>query len=215
MFRRKRREEPEAAAGAAAGADAPSQARDGGPWDAEEAHPDNDRIDLGGLRVPNQPAFDIRLAAVGDQNVSVVALYEESTLQVQALAAPKSAGLWDEVRTKITSSSPTLAARPGPLGTELAGEVEVDGERRPIRYLGVDGPRWLLLAIVSGRAALDDQVAQEFLGFVRDVVVVRGDEPMAREEPITLRRPNEKTVEDKPEPTLDPFKRGPEISEIR
>lgn len=212
MFRRRRREQPEQVV------EETSQApvRESGPWDADEPHPEADRIDLGGLRVPHHPAFDIRLAAVGDQHVSVVALYEESTLQVQAMAAPKTLGLWEELRTKIMSGAGKLEERVGPLGPELAGQVEADGVQRPIRYLGVDGPRWLLLAIISGRAALDEKVAEEFLDFVRDIVVVRGAEPMAREEAIPLRRPNEhQPVEENAAPSLDPFKRGPEISEIR
>ncbi|MFI6904922.1 DUF3710 domain-containing protein [Nonomuraea sp. NPDC050394] len=212
MFRRKRREQDPVAEESAAR----EPGRESGPWDADETHPESDRIDLGGLRVPHHPAFDIRLAAMGDQHVSVIALYEESTLQVQAMAAPKSSGLWDEVRTKITSTASGLSVSEGPLGPELRGEVESDGERRQIRYLGVDGPRWLLLAIISGRAALDEKVAEEFLDFVRDIVVVRGSDPMAREEAIPLRRPNENTPEQEAsDPGLNPFQRGPEISEIR
>ncbi|MFI6496582.1 DUF3710 domain-containing protein [Nonomuraea typhae] len=211
MFRRKRREQAEQVVEAAA-----EPSRESGPWDADEGHPETDRIDLGGLRVPHHPAFDIRLAALGDQHVSVIALYEESTLQVQALAAPKSAGLWEEFRTKIRSSSSGLSEQDGPLGVELSGEVESEDERRQIRYLGVDGPRWLLLAIISGRSAVDEKVGAEFVEFVKDVVVVRGTDPMAREEPIPLRRPSEATPQQEPgAPSLDPFKRGPEISEIR
>ncbi|WP_157246087.1 DUF3710 domain-containing protein [Nonomuraea typhae] len=211
MFRRKRREQAEQVVEAAA-----EPSRESGPWDADEGHPETDRIDLGGLRVPHHPAFDIRLAALGDQHVSVIALYEESTLQVQAVAAPKSAGLWEEVRTKITSTSSGLSEQDGPLGVELSGEVESEDGRRQIRYLGVDGPRWLLLAIISGRAAVDEKVGAEFVEFVKDIVVVRGTDPMAREEPIPLRRPNEATPQQEAgAPSLDPFKRGPEISEIR
>jgi hypothetical protein len=58
-------------------------------------------------------------------------------------------------------------------------------------------------------------VADVLLDFVRDVVVVRGTEPMAREEPITLRRPNEQPAEPDEQEEFNPFKRGPEISEIR
>lgn len=159
------------------------------------------------MRIPHQPGFDIRLAAMGDQHVSVVALYEESTLQVQALAAPKTQGLWDEVRSKIKSGAAELTEQEGPLGTELVGQVEAEGELRPIRYLGVDGPRWVLLAIISGRAVLDEKVAAEFLDFVQDIVVVRGGDPMAREEAIPLHRPTDQSAEEQGEaPELNPSK---------
>ncbi|MEU0570212.1 DUF3710 domain-containing protein [Nonomuraea sp. NPDC005983] len=211
MFRRRRREQPEQAADQAPAA----PQRESGPWDADEPHPGTDRIDLGGLRVPNHPDFDIRLASVGDQHVGVVVLHEESTLQVQALAAPKTMGLWDEVKTKIASQAKTLQEVEGPFGAELTGEVTNQGETRPVRYLGIDGPRWFLLAVVSGKAAVDEQAAAELLTFVRDVVVVRGDEPMAREEPIPLRRPNDQAAETSESAAFNPFRRGPEISEIR
>ncbi|GGS69051.1 DUF3710 domain-containing protein [Nonomuraea sp. WAC 01424] len=188
-----------------------------GPWDADEPHPDTDRIDLGGLRLPHNPDFDVRLASLGDQHVGVVVLYEDSSLQLQALAAPRTAGLWDEVKTKIMAQAKTLEERQGPFGTELAGEVNIDGDVRAARYIGVDGPRWFLLAAITGPGALDERVSGAFIDFVKDVVVVRGDEPMAREEPITLSRPHERQAAGEPDerPAFSPFKRGPEISETR
>lgn len=189
--------------------------RESGPWDADEPHPDNDRIDLGGLRLPHNPDFDVRLASVGDQHVGVVVLYDESSLQLQALAAPRSSGLWDEVRTKLASQAGVLHEQEGPFGTELSGEMRLEGDSRPARYIGIDGPRWFLLAVISGKAAVDDATAAAYHDFIKDVVVVRGDEPMAREEPIPLRRPNEPGGDAGEGPRFNPFRRGPEISEIR
>ncbi|MEV0380908.1 DUF3710 domain-containing protein [Nonomuraea sp. NPDC050643] len=212
MFRRRRREQPDQVAEQESAA----PTRDSGPWDADEPHPESDRIDLGGLRLPHNPDFDVRLASVGDQHVGVVVLYEESSLQLQALAAPRSSGLWDEVKTKILSQAKHLEEREGPFGSELTGEMQVEGQPRPARYVGIDGPRWFLLGVISGKAAADEALSEAFVDFIKDVVVVRGDEPMAREEPIPLRRPNEQTGEAAGErPGLNPFKRGPEISEIR
>jgi hypothetical protein len=190
--------------------------RESGPWDADEPHPDHDRIDLGGLRLPHHPDFDVRLASVGDKHVGVVAIYQESTLQLQAMAAPRSAGLWDEVKAKIRAQAKDLEEREGPFGSELVGEIKADGVARPARYLGIDGPRWFLLAVISGKGAHDEAVAGAFVDFVKDVVVVRGDDPMAREEPIPLRRPNEQGGEaDEEQPSFNPLRRGPEITEIR
>ncbi|MDP4508786.1 DUF3710 domain-containing protein [Nonomuraea turcica] len=216
MFRRRRRhEQPEQAAAHEQEPAVPT--RESGPWDADEPHPDTDRIDYGGLRLPDIPDFDLRPATVGDQHVSVVVRYDDSMLSLQALAAPRSSGLWDDVKTKIRTQAKDLEEREGPFGTELSGEVKAaDGTVMPVRYLGIDGPRWLLLALISGKAARDEAVFEAFADFIKDVVVVRGDEPMAREEPIPLRRPNEQTGEKAEErPGYDPFRRGPEISEIR
>ncbi|MEV0583539.1 DUF3710 domain-containing protein [Nonomuraea sp. NPDC050310] len=210
MFRRRRRDEAKQAEQAVE-----ETMRESGPWDADEPHPDHERIDLGGLRVPQADDLDVRLASMGDQHVGVLVLLGDSTLQLQALAAPKSGGIWSEVRTKVAGQLKTANEREGVFGPELVGEVESEGETRPIRYLGVDGPRWLLLGVVSGPAAQDETIAARFEDYLRDVVVVRGQEPMAREETIPLRRPNERPQQEDETPQLDPFRRGPEISEIR
>jgi Protein of unknown function (DUF3710). len=94
-----------------------------------------------------------------------------------------------------------------------------------VRFVGVDGPRWFLRAVISGKAAvLDDDAAKAAAKMledvIRDIVVVRGDQPMAPKEPIELRLPPEarqameqQTAQE--EPDLNPFERGPEITETR
>lgn len=212
MFRRRRREQPEQVAEQSQAA--PN--RESGPWDADEPHPDTDRTDLGGLRLPHNPDFDVRLASVGDLHVGVVVLYGESTMQLQAVAAPRSSGLWDEIKTKIVGQVGQLREQDGPFGSELVGEMPVEGGTRSARYIGIDGPRWCLIAVIAGQAARDESVSAPFIDMIKDTVVVRGDEPMAREEPIPLRRPNEHQDDRADDqPGLNPFRRGPEISEIR
>lgn len=85
----------------------------------------------------------------------------------------------------------------------------------------MDGPRWFLRAVISGKAAEDAEVAATLEGVVRDIVVVRGDEPMAPKEAIELRLPPEAKQAAEQQaaggevPDLNPFDRGPEIAEIR
>ncbi|MFI6482014.1 DUF3710 domain-containing protein [Nonomuraea sp. NPDC050663] len=210
MFRRRRREQTQEASAEVA------EMRASGPWDSDEPHPATERIDLGGLRVPPSGDFELRLAVMGDQLVGVIAVQGDSSLQLQALAAPKSGGLWEEVKTKIAGQLTSAEHRDGPFGTEIAGQVQAEGQTRATRHIGVEGPRWLLMAVVSGPAATDESLAEPFEAYLRDVVVVRGQEPMAKEETIPLRRPNERAAQaEEDEPGLDPFRRGPEISEIR
>lgn len=214
MFRRRRREQSEAVEQTA-----PADMRESGPWDSAEPHPEGDRIDLGGLRLPTADDLDVRLAMVGDQPVGAIVLYEESALQLHAFAAPKSSGLWDEARTKIVAAvkeaGGSLAEQQGSFGTELIGEVKSEGKLERVRYIGVDGPRWFLRAVISGRAAMDEKVAARLEDVIRDLVVVRGDDPMAREESIPLRKPSDNPAHAEEQETPNPFKRGPEISEIR
>lgn len=214
MFRRRRREQTEAVEQTAQ-----AEMRESGPWDSNEPHPEGDRLDLGGLQLPAADDLDVRLAMVGDQPVGVIVLFEESALQLHAFAAPKTSGLWDEARTKITAATKeaggSLAEQPGPFGPELAGEVSSDGKLEKVRYIGVDGPRWFLRAVISGRAAMDEKIAARLEEVIRDVVVVRGNDPMAREEAIPLRKPHDGAANSDEPDELNPFKRGPEIAEIR
>ncbi|RBQ19649.1 DUF3710 domain-containing protein [Spongiactinospora rosea] len=223
MFRRRRRHaEPEA--DAAAPAPAPAPARESGPWDADESYPERGRVDLGGLLLPVIEGSDIRLIAPAEQIVGVAVLVDESALQLHVLAAPRSSGLWDEVRAELAEgvkkAGGTTEEREGSFGTELIGRIPVEGQdAQTVRYVGVDGPRWLLHAVFSGRAATDEAAAEPLEVVVRDVVVVRGEGPMAPKDTIELRQPPEThPAGDDAEgegPDLDPFRRGPEITETR
>ncbi len=61
----------------------------------------------------------------------------------------------------------------------------------PVRFIGVDGPRWFLRAMIVGPAATDATKAERFERALRDVVVVRGNEPYPDAEPVALRLPKE------------------------
>lgn len=233
MFGRRRREESPAPAGEVEQAERderaePARTREAGPWDSDEQHSQRERVDLGGLRLPVDPGFEVQLNLAGDQIVGAVVVFEESALQVHAFAAPKRSGIWEEVRAELAEgvkgAGGTAEEQQGPFGVELAARVPADGVAQPVRYIGVDGPRWFLRAVISGRAALDAEVAATLEDVVRDIVVVRGDEPMAPKEPIELRLPPEarQAVEEQAEqaeqaevPDLKPFERGPEIAELR
>jgi hypothetical protein len=229
VFRRRRRAEPKTSAAEQADTAASAEetpARDSGPWDADEPHPERERVDLGGLRLPVDPGFEVQLNVAGDQIIGAVVMVNESALQVHAFAAPKRSGIWDEVRAELAAgvkgAGGTAEEREGPFGIELAAQVPVEGQAtQAVRYLGVDGPRWFLRAVISGRAAVDAAAAETLENVVRDIVVVRGDQPMAPKEPIELRLPPEakQAMEQQDEkegrPDLEPFKRGPEITETR
>lgn len=206
-------------------ADAPAPPEHTGPYDVADA-PDEDRIDLSGLQVPMVDGMELRLEM--DQRTRAVTganlVLDGSSLQLQAFAAPKSRSLWDEVRASlresVSSQGGTAETREGRFGTELVCRMPVkraDGRTgyRPVRFLGVDGRRWFLRAILSGPAVSDAEAAARFEDILARVVVVRGAEAMAPQEliPLTLpgQRPGLVPAGDNP---LDPLARGPEITEI-
>lgn len=214
----------------------PAGGRRAGPWDVSEVEdPGKGRVDLGGVWIPGREGLEVRVEA--DQNtghvVAVTLVMADGALQLQPFAAPRTDGIWDEVRdeirTGITAQGGTADEVDGPLGVELRTKVPVrDQEGRsgvqPARFLGVDGPRWFLRGVLTGRPAVEEGADEALLELFCDVVVVRGSEAMAPREPIALRLPGpapgatsgdlEAGDQGSGDP-LQPFRRGPEITEIR
>lgn len=174
--------------------------RDGGPFDAEEAYGDVPRVDLGALRLPARVGMELRLE-VEDATKRVIAAtvaLQGSTLQLQAFAAPRTAGIWEEVREEITASvsgqGGTTEERDGPFGTELLARLPArtaDGRtaHRAVRFVGVDGPRWFLRGVLSGPAAVREDAAAALEEVLRGVVVVRGSDAMPPRELLALTMP--------------------------
>lgn len=207
------------------------QARAGGPYDESEVDDPGAggaRVDLGGLWLPGSPGLEVRVEADQEtgQVVAVTLVLGEAAMQVQPFAAPRSEGIWDEVRAEIrsgiTQQGGTVDEVDGPLGPELRTRVPVraaDGSQavQPARFVGVDGPRWFLRGVITGRAAVAPDTDADLVALFRDIVVVRGSGPMAPRDPIPLSLPavpDEPGAPRSPE-DLNPFERGPEITEIR
>lgn len=176
-----------------------------GPWDGSEAFPPGNRVDFGSLLVPARDDLEIRINladAVTGVSVDVVSGDVEhggSLLQLQAFAAPKSSGLWDEVRHEIAEEVEASGGHSeevaGPYGTELHAMVSAGGtgahqQLDPHRFLGVDGQRWFLRGVMRGPAVHAEQAAplEELFG---DVVVVRGEDPVPPRELLPLQLPED------------------------
>lgn len=167
-----------------------------GPFDERDA-PDDEipRADLGALRIPVGAGLDLQVEVTEQQQVISATLGSAAgTMQVGLFAAPRNEGIWDEVRAEIAAS---LAAqrgrpteRPGAFGTELVATLPGEGGRVPARFIGVDGPRWFLRAMLLGAAA-DPEQAEVFEQALRQIVVVRGTEPLPVRDPVPLSLPKD------------------------
>jgi hypothetical protein len=168
-----------------------------GPWDEADVPDDGvERLDLGGLRVPTLPGVEVRMEADQSGGVSSVLLVAgQSAVQLGAFAAPRSGGIWDDVRAEmlegIVGAGGTGVEVPGDLGVELQANVRTEEGEQPMRFVGVDGPRWLLRAVYSGNAAADPSADPVLADSVRGTVVVRGDSPMPVRDPLPLQLPEE------------------------
>ncbi|KGN38524.1 DUF3710 domain-containing protein [Knoellia subterranea] len=210
--------------------------RSAGPFDASEVPDDDGRLDLGALRISGAEGMELRLEIDQEQQhvIAATAVLGESALQMQAFAAPRSGGLWADIRSEIAEAIEGQGGTADVEYTDFGGELRTrmpsagpDGRTvfAPARFLGIDGPRWFLRGVISGRGAIDESAAEPLLEIFRQTVVVRGGDPMAPRELLPLRLPQEEAAPMPEAPATDgaptstddlnPFERGPEITEVR
>lgn len=180
---------------------APDDRETEGPFDEAEANPVRPYVDLGGIKILPREGLHLRLEIEeGSKRVVAVGLdYAGSTLQVQPFAAPRSSGLWHEIRDQIVDQigkqGGTTTLRDGPFGPELLAEIPLaagqgaDGTTRLARFVGVDGPRWFLRGVIAGEGAINPEAAAQVEDLFRSIVVVRGSTPMPPRDLIPLRMP--------------------------
>lgn len=178
---------------------APADRETNGPLDVAEANAVRPYVDLGGVKILPRPELAVRLEIEeGSKRVVAVALdYAESTLQVQPFAAPRTSGLWQEIREQIleqvSRQGGSAQELDGPFGPELRAEIPAPAGNAPgvriARFIGVDGPRWFLRGVISGKGAVDAEAAAQVEDLFRSIVVVRGTTPMPPRDLIPLTVP--------------------------
>lgn len=183
-----------------------------GPWDATEDAPESERMDLGSMKVPMDQGSDIQVNVAKDKQgkqriIGITLVRGRTSLQVQPFAAPKSSGLWDEMREElreqVTQQGGRVEDHDGPFGAELRALVPVKGRTNEegkqlgqrVRFIGVDGPRWVLRGVVRGEGASKPEMMAEAERMFAGIVVVRGEQPAPPNEMLPITVPKE--IQDK------------------
>ena len=154
-----------------------------GPWDVnDEDVPDyDDYLDLGAYYLPFLQGIQLRIKAnrATQQVLGSTITFGSSSLEIEAFAAPKTLGLWDDVRGDLLEANKAASEVDGVFGTELKLPVNVKGGKT------------VNTRIVSGKAAIDpDSPETEALNkFFAGIVVERGEEPLAPRDLIPMHPP--------------------------
>jgi hypothetical protein len=211
----------------------PAAAPPTGPFDRASVTDSTDYLNLGAIWLRGQQGMELRLE-INEQEqqiTGVTAVLGESAVQLQAFAAPRTEGVWIDIRNEIAGSivesGGTAEVVTGEFGEELLTRMPQAGPDgrtvfMPARFIGVDGPRWFLRAVVSGRAAIEPAASEGVHQVIRTAVIDRGEDAMPPRELLPLRLPDAQDAaqadapdENAPGNDLKPFERGPEITEVR
>lgn len=168
-----------------------------GPLDYSEGVDIKPYVSFGGILIPPTP--DLTIALQVDEQSSVPVAIElqlaDSQMLLQAFAARKSSGLWSEVKEEATSQVSDQGGRveitDGPLGQQLDVYAQKSDKVPSSRHYGVDGPRWFLRGILSGKALSDAAAEAQLVSLFRSVIVHRGDAPMPPRDLIPLHIPGQ------------------------
>ena len=172
-----------------------------GPFDSADLSDVRPYLDFGSIRI--EPRSDVSISVEVEEGtnkvVAVTLDHKDSKLQVMVFAAPRSEGIWSDIRTAIVQNVESQGGSTeegyGPVGIELRARLPLVDDQgrsagfRMARFIGFDGPRWCLRGTVSGAAITDQAAAADIHDIFRSIVVHRGDTPLPPSEPLPLTLP--------------------------
>ncbi|GAA4740395.1 DUF3710 domain-containing protein [Gordonia alkaliphila] len=154
-----------------------------GPYDLGElatpaADLANSHLDLGSVLVPVVEGGQVTVEmSAANEPEAVYLVTPVGRIGVHAFAAPRSGGLWREVARELMESlsgeGAQASAEDGHWGREVVAAVP-GGQHR---FIGVDGPRWMVRCVASGPDEAAPQLAQLARAVLAETVVRRGNEP--------------------------------------
>ncbi|WP_304113190.1 DUF3710 domain-containing protein [Mycolicibacterium bacteremicum] len=172
-----------------------------GPFDIEDFDDPESatvaRLDLGSVLIPLPAAGQVQVELT-DQGVpsSVWVVTPNGRFTIAAYAAPKSAGLWREVAGELADSLRKDGAKvrieDGKWGREVVGaSTSAPQGQQPgvVRFIGVDGYRWMIRCVVNGLPENVEALAVEAREALADTVVRRGDTPLPVRTPLAVQLP--------------------------
>jgi len=176
-----------------------------GPWDDDDVPNDGTRIDLGCLRIPNMQHLELHVdvdESTG-RGVGLSLVLPMSIAAIQVFARAKDEEMWPTVQEGIKQGLAIQDVESTIVWTHFGLElrstmptVDTHGKARvqPVRFIGVDGPRWFLRVVVSGAAAHEEDSMREMDELLKDIVVVRGNSPMPNGERLEIALPSDPHV---------------------
>jgi hypothetical protein len=163
--------------------------RPDGPWDISEISETDGFVDLGSMLLKPRAGVEVRVEVHPDsgQVARVAAICGDGAVNLQPFAAAKSAPIWPDLAKKIATQANEAGAKTRVIEGEYGEELVIsDGSR----WVGIDGPRWLLRCVYSG-SAQEPGKNTALTQFVKDVVVVRGSHAVPPGDGLMITMPDQ------------------------
>jgi Protein of unknown function (DUF3710) len=164
-----------------------------GPFDIDDfddpAVAELARLDLGSVLIPMPDGgqLQVELTETGVPS-AVWVVTPNGRFTIAAYAAPKTGGLWREVASELADSlrkdSAQVSIKDGRWGREVVGVAS-----GVVRFIGVDGYRWMIRCVINGPHETIEALEQEARAALADTVVRRGDTPLPVRTPLVVQLP--------------------------
>jgi hypothetical protein len=172
-----------------------------GPFDIDDfddpSTAEGGRLNLGSVLIPMPEAgqVQVELTEMGVPS-AVWVVTPNGRFTIAAYAAPKTAGLWREVAAELAESLrkdvPKVSIEDGLWGREVVGVAQSEQGQPPgvVRFIGVDGYRWMIRCVVNGPQDKIEALAVEARNALADTVVRRGETPLPVRTPLPVQLPD-------------------------
>lgn len=164
-----------------------------GPFDIEDFDESSvaleGRLDLGSVLVPLPEAAQLQVELTENGVPSAVwVVTANGRFTIAAYAAPKTGGLWREVAAELADSlrndGAAVSIQDGRWGREVVGTAS-----GVVRFIGVDGYRWMIRCVVNGSIESVDALTEQARNALLDTVIRRGDTPLPVRTPLPVQLP--------------------------
>jgi Protein of unknown function (DUF3710) len=164
-----------------------------GPFDIEDfddpAAAVAGRLDLGSVLLPMPVSAQLQVELTDTGVPSAVwVVTANGRFTIAAYAAPKTGGLWREVAGELAASlrkdGATVSIQDGRWGREVVGSAT-----GVVRFIGIDGYRWMIRCVVNGSPQSIDALTDEAQEALVDTVIRRGDTPLPVRTPLPVQLP--------------------------
>ena len=169
--------------------------RNYGEVDASEGY-----VDMGSILFPAVQGMQLRTQVADDGTtvLQILVVLGNSGIQMSVAAAPRSGGVWEELREEIRKGFENQGAKVADYPTRYGNELLVDMPMQMpdgrtatsrMRIIGREGDRWFARIDILGPAAATAEAGTDIEKVIDRIVVRRDDHPRTRLELLPVHLP--------------------------